>query len=247
MKYIDKPNLPDSDVVCVIADCDMSNKAIYTLNMYGIDVIDTTATNDTDIYISKHADISIIHLGYNNFVCEPDSYDYYAEKLHNSNICTGKRLYNKYPGDIAYNAAIFGKAIVCKESAIDDKILLFAENNNYNIINTAQGYSKCNICIIDENAIITSDINICKAAGNFGVDVLLVDDNAVLLNGYNHGFFGGASGKISKDKLAVNGDIKFHKNADEIIQFAKKYDVEIISLCNDYISDIGSILPVFEK
>ncbi len=247
MKFTEKPNLPESDVIGVIANCDMSAEAIYTLNMYGIDIIDTPITKNTDKYISKHADISIVHLGGENFLCEPDSFDYYSKNINNSNICTGRGLCKKYPGDVAYNVAIIGNVVICKTSSADDKILLYAENNGYKVINTAQGYSKCNICIIDEKAIITSDINIYGAVRNFGIDVLLVDDSAVLLNGYNQGFLGGASGKISKDKLAVNGDIKLHKNADEIIKFAKKYDVEIISLCKGYISDIGSILPIFEK
>ena len=41
--------------------------------------------------------------------------------------------------------------------------------------------------------------------------------------------------------------MKYHKNIDEITKFAYKYNVEIISLNNEQIDDIGSILPILEK
>lgn len=247
MKYLNKPNLPDNSVGAVIASHELSECAVEKLKSSGIFIIDTYNTRNVDMNISKHADISIVHLGNEVFMCVPESKEYYSTVLHNTNICTGRDLFQKYPGDVAYNVAFLANYIICKEEATSSEIIRFAEKHDISIINTAQGYAKCNISIISDNAIITSDYNINRAVKKFGIDVLLVDDSAVLLKGYNHGFFGGATGKISPDKLAVNGDINTHINCNEIINFASRYDVEIVSLCDGNIEDIGSILPILEK
>jgi 2-hydroxy-3-keto-5-methylthiopentenyl-1-phosphate phosphatase len=44
--------------------------------------------------------------------------------------------------------------------------------------------------------------------------------------------------------LAVNGNIKLHPDFEKIIEFCKKYDVEVVSLNNGEIVDVGSIIPV---
>ena len=94
------------------------------------------------------------------------------------------------------------------------------------------------------DAIITSDKNIQSVAIKNKIDVLLVDDNEIKLNGFNHGFIGGATGLLNKNILAVNGNIEFHRNYNEIISFCAKHGVEVISLNSDEIIDIGSILIV---
>jgi len=113
-------------------------------------------------------------------------------------------------------------------------------------INVNQGYSKCSVCVINENAIITSDLGIAKKCDLFGIDVLVIDDSCISLNGVSHGFIGGSSGLISPELLAVNGNIKLHKNYDNISNFCNKYNVNIISLHCGEIEDIGSIICLTE-
>ena len=61
----------------------------------------------------------------------------------------------------------------------------------------------------------------------------------------SYGFIGGATGLIAPDMLAVNGDLKTHPDYNNIVDFCKNYHVDIISLKNGSIYDIGSILPIF--
>ena len=51
---------------------------------------------------------------------------------------------------------------------------------------------------------------------------------------------------ISPELLAVNGNIKLHKNYDNISNFCNKYNVNIISLHCGEIEDIGSIICLTE-
>ena len=166
-------------------------------------------------------------------------------KMPEIEVIPGKTILKEnYPYDISYNAARVGNNIICNKNFTDDIIIEFANKNGLNLINTKQGYAKCSICVVSNDAIITSDKNIQSVAIKNGIDVLLVNDNEIKLAGFDHGFIGGATGLLNKNLLAVNGNIKLHTNYNEIMKFCAKHNVEVISLNNDEIIDIGSILIV---
>ncbi len=247
MSLIKQPNLPKNDVCEVLVSCEMSEKSEYTLLNYGISLQKTIPSEALYDAVKCHADMLFHHLSDDVAVAESKQAEYLFAQTPYLNICSKKVLSGIYPYDIAYNAARVGKYLICNSSYTDGFILNYAQKHGIEIIDVKQGYAKCNICIISENAVITSDIGIKSALGNFPVECLLIDDKSVLLKDFKHGFFGGATGKIAPDKLAVNGNIKYHNNAEEIISFAKKHSVEVISLNDGYIEDIGSILPILEK
>lgn len=247
MKHIKVPNLPDGEVTDVFVSCDINKESVETLAKYGVNAIKIPKHNILYNAVESHPDMQIYHHGGNKVSCEENVLNAISGLFPGKNICSGSRIDGKYPHDVAYNAARVGNYLICNRAYTAKEVIADAENSNIEIINVKQGYAKCNICVISENAIITSDIGIKAALGNFPIDVLLVDDSAVRLENFSHGFIGGATGKISYNKLAVNGNIKLHKSCDEIVSFAKKHSVEIISLNNDYIVDVGSILPILVK
>ena len=57
----------------------------------------------------------------------------------------------------------------------------------------------------------------------------------------------GASGKIGKDKLFFNGNLKEHPSYDAIINFLNLYNVKPIFDESYKLTDIGSIIPITEK
>ena len=75
---------------------------------------------------------------------------------------------SKYPYDVWYNATALKDYVICNKAYTDKTIL---DSHNKEIINVKQGYSKCNICIVDNNAIITSDNGIAKTVAQKGIDV----------------------------------------------------------------------------
>lgn len=228
-----------------VLDFRASAKTVDALQKLGFNVIKTPEMTTLYTTICGHTDIMIHKLAENLIVTEPTLYDYFCGSLKNVSVVRGKTVLNaKYPFDIAYNAAKVGKNLFCLEKYTDKVILDYANKNDINIINTKQGYAKCSICIVSDNAIITSDKNIAAAAEKNKIDVLTVDDSSIKLIGFEHGFIGGATGLIAENILAINGDINYHMDCNRILDFCKLHKTDVISLKNGPIIDIGSILII---
>ena len=167
---------------------------------------------------------------------------YYKERIKNADIKEGTtELNRKYPFDAAYCAAVFGKVAVANEK-ITDPYLLSILKEEFNFINVSQGYAKCNICPVREDAVITEDVGIYKKLSDF-MDVLLIDKGDIALPPYEYGFFGGSTGMIGKNRLFVNGDLKTHRDADKIYAFLEKYSVETVER-EGKIYDVGSVISI---
>ncbi len=243
MKYLKIPNLPENAASVIVSEC-IGAKICKNLQKFA-DIIYAPNLPLDPGGISDHADCRIAHIGGNRFVVSPDVFDYYKNALKDADIiCGASDINGNYPAVAAYNIAWVGNHILHNEKCTDSvlKEIIFSK-----LINVKQGYSKCSVCIVDENSIITEDPSITKAATYAGIDVLKISAGSVRLRGFDYGFFGGCSGKLAKNLLAVCGDIKTHKDCEKIIEFCKTKNVEIISLSNDVLTDFGSILPITEK
>lgn len=104
-----------------------------------------------------------------------------------------------------------------------------------------QGYSKCSTCVVSQNAIITADTGIYKAAESNGIEVLCINNDGIHLRSGRIGFIGGVSGLIDKGTLAFNGDINRHSDSNIIKDFCKNKNVEIVCLKDGELEDIGTI------
>lgn len=245
MKFVNKPNLPQGRVGTVMISCSATD-AINKLKSFGINTIIINPDYRLPEPVSDHADLQILHLK-NNIIL-----------THNEHLCAGEstgKIFLKeisefpgshYPNDVRLNCAIIGNKIICNKKTISKEILEYAEKESMTVINVNQGYSKCSICIVNENAIITDDKSIFKAAGNFFDDVQFVSKGSIRLNGYNYGFIGGCCGKIDKNKIAFNGEIESHEDHNKIIDFINRNRVECIELKKGQLIDIGGILPLEE-
>lgn len=245
MDFIEKPNLPDRQVKYVITDYRISKDSLITLEELGIKTVLSCAVTALYDAVTGHPDMQIHHLSGNKFVTAPEAYEHFCKAMPDADIIKGsKRLNNKYPDDIAYNAAAFGDYLICNSACTAIEILETYKVSNRTILNANQGYAKCSICVVSENAIITADDGIYKTAAEHGIDVLKIHEGHIKLKGLNYGFIGGSTGLISKNILAVNGNIKTHPDCDLIRDFCKQHGVNIISLNNGEIEDIGSIIPI---
>jgi len=228
-----------------IIDFRASVKTADALEKCGFNVVLTPQLGNVYTTICGHADIMVHKLCDKTIVAEPTVADYFKEKMPEIEVLSGKTiLKEKYPYDIAYNSARVGNNIICNKNFTDDTIIDFSNKNGINILNTKQGYAKCSICVISNEAVITSDKNIQSVLNKNGINVLMVDDSKIKLKSFEHGFIGGATGLLNKNTLAVNGNIELHTNYKEIVEFCEKYGVEVISLNNEEITDIGSIIIV---
>ncbi len=246
MEYVKIPNLPVKKVKRVIVDYRADEKIISSLQNLGIIVYLSCEIPSLYDAVKGHPDMSICHIGANNFVCEPSTYSYYKKtlKLENINLIKGyTHLTSTYPHDIAYNVARVSVDKAFHKTAFTDREILL-NSKSVNLINIAQGYSKCNVCVVSENAIITQDESIYINALNNGINTLKISNGNIFLKGFDYGFIGGASGLVSNDILAVTGNVENLVDYDRIIEFCTGYGVKVYALTDDIPADIGSIIPI---
>jgi len=231
-----------------IVDCRADDKSVYRLENYGLRVIPTIKIDTLYDAIATHADIQIHYLGENKFVCAPEAFDYYRNQLSDEfTLIKGSlSLKSQYPHDIGYNVATLDKFAICNSRYTAIEILSEYKRMSKEILNAKQGYSKCSICVVNGNAIITADTGIAKSADEHNIDVLRINPGHIELRNMNYGFIGGATGLINKDVLAVNGSLETHPDADAITQFCKKHNVELYPLKDGILTDIGTIIVNFD-
>lgn len=241
------PNLPKNPISAVLVDGRINEAAVSFLENKNIRVFKTIPHPELYAAVSGHPDMVFHHLENDIFVAEPSMYDYFSKLLPNLTILCGKtRLQSKYPLDIAYNAARVGRSVFHNFKYTDPIILEYYRSLGAKLINVKQGYSKCSICVVADNAIITSDKGIAYAAEQNGIAALLISENGILLSGLSHGFIGGCSGKLSENTIFFNGNLMKHPNAAEIIEFCRSFGVEAVYAGNEAApEDIGTVIPLY--
>ena len=245
MEYINTPNLPDRKVNTVLISPDCPKNILQELSVNRVDTFKTAYNPALEDITSGHPDMSILHLGGNQFICDKNAYEYYKMYLIAADIIALEgEICPEYPGDAALNVGIVGEFAFFNPKSITEQMYEYIKMWKYQEIPVNQGYSKCNIVPVSANAIITEDRSIYKAAKTNGLDTLLIRSGNISLSGYKYGFIGGACGKLAHDALAITGSLKFIPERESIVSFCRSHGVDIIELSNQRPCDIGSILPI---
>lgn len=210
----------------------------------GHTVISSEAIDIFPIPEQKHADMQILLINNDIFILKECTS--LAEKLSNERlIFCNKKAGKRYPENIILNFLFLHNTLYGKLSAIDKNLLDYCKENNIRTVNINQGYARCSTLVLNNNAVITSDLSIEKAFKNDGVEVLLVSPGNIVLDGYNYGFIGGAGGKIDENTVAFFGNIEKHPDYMTIEKFCKKNNVTIKVICKDKpLTDIGGIVKI---
>jgi len=87
-----------------------------------------------------------------------------------------------------------GSRLVCNEQAAAPELLEAARRMGLELIPVKQGYAKCSLCIVSENAVITADEGLAYTLCRAGLDVLKIIPGCIRLPGYGYGFIGGCGG-----------------------------------------------------
>ena len=123
--------------------------------------------------------------------------------------------------------------------------LKYCEENNIKTVNINQGYARCSTLVLNEKALITSDLSIEKALKKDGVEVLLISSGNIILDGYDYGFIGGASGKIDENTVVFLGNVTNHPDYRRIENFCENHNISIKIICKDMpLTDIGGIVKI---
>lgn len=153
---------------------------------------------------------------------------------------------DKYPNDCGLCAAVSGRNIICRKASVDGKILRLACDLGYNLLNVPQGYSKCSCAVLADGAIITADRGIAKVTLENSIDTLLISEGNVELPGYAYGFIGGATG-LCGNMLYFCGNLESHPDHTEIEEFARKHSTKCVSLSEEKLYDVGSLLFISKQ
>ncbi len=238
------------NIACVIVDRNAPLSFFKYLEDNNIEYIKSAYIKNILDSVSTHPDMQICHIGGNRYVCEPSLYEYYYKKLkkYDLELIRGeKHILSTYPDDISYNAVVTESIILHNIKYTDSTILNKFESSSISIYNVNQGYTKCATCIIDEKAFITSDKGIYNVCIKNNIDCLLAEKGFIKLGNNFDGFIGGCCGFIDSKTILFCGDLSTHTSYNEISRFASKYGVEVVSSSDEYLTDIGSIIPVVQN
>lgn len=193
--------------------------------------------------VNTHPDLQIHFTDDKTAVVAPKAFNYYRKQIPReiTLIKGDKDPGAAYPEDCAYNAARIGNNVFGNLKFIDREIIRIYESMNMNFINVKQGYTKCGTCIVGDNAAITEDEGIFKALTENGVDALKINVGEVVLNGFEYGFIGGATG-LSGRNLIFCGDVSAHSDHTAIKNFLDDHKVDIINLLQTKFYDYGSLI-----
>lgn len=238
------PNLPDDNAKLVVMSTN-NKELVNRVEELGIKVLSSENLGKLLIFEQYHTDLQFLHYNKDTvFVLnECTSLKGNLKKYFPNVIEISKNIEKDYSNNVMLNCVVLNDKLICNSKTIADEVLQVAIKDNLKIINVNQGYTKCSTCIVNENAIITSDKSIYKSCRN-EMDVLLIRQGYIELSGVDYGFIGGSSFKVNKNTLAFTGNIKLHPDYEIIKSFAQNYNVELLSLTENTMIDIGSIIPI---
>ena len=206
---------------------------------------------DVDKRLSGHADLSILHAGGDRFFLAPYlKGSVPARKLADAGAELSVLSMVQgadYPHDAQLNVALVGKYAILNPRTAGREIVEFLTSERFRLVPCRQGYSRCAVCPVDGESLITADRGIAVAAKEAGFSVLLISEGFVSLDGFPYGFLGGAAFKIARNVIAFTGTLDHHPDRERILEFLCVREIEPLYLTDRPIFDIGSAIPVWEK
>ena len=250
MKFVENPNLPVCADIVIIGEkyCNILQNGIKSL---GINALFMPDNPYVDPRLSGHADLSVLHLGGDRLLLAPylkrSSFSQQLEDRGFDIRFADIEQSALYPNDAQMNMCILGNKVIYNPQTGSDAIVKYLTIGNGAIqVSSRQGYSRCSVCVVNDNAIITADEGICRSAKAHGVDVLKIRPGYIDLPGFDYGFIGGASFKLSDTKLAFTGGLDKHPDAERIIEFAILHNIDMVYITDKPAFDIGGAIPIIE-
>ena len=234
-----------------LIDCRADSSLLISLIEHGFEPVLIPPAVYLQTGIASHTDM-LIFIGFGRLFCHTLYYKSNKELIdsiagHASLTVTisDEHTAESYPHDVLFNACLVGKRLICNKKTVSKLILCAAIENNYEIIDVHQGYTKCSICIVSDEAIVTADRSIAQACISAGIDVLTVSEGHISLPPYNFGFIGGTSG-LYGDTVYFCGSLDKHPDADRIKAFCQTHGKKTIYLSDDCLQDVGSLFFIGE-
>ena len=245
INFVHSSNLPQNTVSKIICGT-QDSRILSFFAKNNIEVLGISENCYIDPSVSLHADMAAVHIGDNRIVIDKAQRKL-VDKLTETGfnvITTTDFIKGSYPDDVKLNFTVINNLVVGNFRYADKnfKEAIFDKNK----INVKQGYCKCSVLVVNENALITDDESIYRKTLENGFDSLLISKGDIRLEGHKYGFIGGASGKISKNTVVFFGNIKKHRDFDKIEHFLGLHNCDFVCTDNGPLRDIGGIIPLSE-
>lgn len=244
------PNLPKGPVTVVALSQYVPESVRRALVDRGIRTITISPCSGLPVPERCHPDMLLCHLGGSRLLAG-DGDASYLQELQELGFCwelADSPPKGSYPDTISLNALLLKDRIVGLLSHVDKKITDNYKPKRQKRIFCRQGYTRCSVCVVDQNAVITADRSIFSALTRCdpSIEVLLISPGSVRLKGYPYGFIGGCCGLLDKNLLGFTGAIEQHPDFADIHAFLVHHGVEYLSLSSEPLEDVGGIIPLCE-
>ena len=150
----------------------------------------------------------------------------------------------EYPHDILLNAAPLGSRLFCLPRATAKRLTARADISVHAV---RQGYAKCSVIPLGENAMVTSDPSIETVAKRLGIHTLLLSPQGIFLKGYDHGFLGGCAGFSPyqpQSTVYFCGNIDRYPEGERLKKFLEANRFRACSLGDFPLTDVGTIFLI---
>ena len=149
LEYLKDSSLANTDTL-IVTEADLHTDFSYVEEL-GYELVEINTSDKVYSEIASHVDIFTCKVG-EKIIVEPTQY----MKLSKiPNVIKGKEeIQEKYPFDIKYNVCTIGKKAIHNFQYTDSKLKQELINDEYELINTTQGYTNCSIAVIDSNSAI---------------------------------------------------------------------------------------------
>jgi hypothetical protein len=145
-----------------------------------------------------------------------------------------------YPLDVRFDALALGDTVYGKDGSVSE--ILTGKYKKFTSVK--QGYARCSVAVIRENAVITADRGLEAALLNDGFRVLRIEAGHIALRGFDCGFIGGAGGALGDGRYCFFGDIATHPDGDAMAEFLEENEVTAVMLSGGPLSDHGGLLVI---
>ena len=220
---------------------DENKEIVSAVKNLGYNTVFSENINELLPFERKHADLQCLKINDVFFVLKNCKTIIQNLKMLGKNVIeTESDINGKYPYNVVLNAAYIGNKLFCKENSLDNTVKNYCIENNIEIINVNQGYTKCSTAIFSDY-FITADKGIFKAMSENGVEGLLINSGEITLPGTDYGFIGGCS-FYHNNTAYFTGDINKHTDGKRIISFLESKKIKTENLNNGKLYDIGGFI-----
>lgn len=209
------------------------SESYRVISLPAYESFDTPVASHPDMLLFKYRKSLVVHKPYF------EKHSSLFEGIGLDILLSEESICSKYPGDVLLNAFYMGDTLFARINSISRLISGRFEKR----VNIKQGYAACSVCKVSESALITADTGIAKAEKERGISVLLITPGHIRLEGYDHGFIGGAS-FVTDNEVMFFGNIGTHPDHEKIISFIEQQGKRCLSLSEDMLSDYGGALIV---